>query len=58
MDKWIPKAFLGAILDRKELEKDRGFLVHLSMVYPTLVPYLKGFHLTLESWRPDRDAQG
>ena len=28
------------------------------MTYPTLVPYLKGFHLTLEMWRPDRDFNG
>ena len=46
------------LLDRKELERDRGFLVHLSMVYPCLTPYLKGLHLTLETWRPDRDIQG
>ena len=58
IEKWIPLAFAGVKLNRKELEKDRGFLVHLSMVNPSLVPYLKGFHLTLESWRPDRDSQG
>ena len=56
--KWISRAFIGATLNRKDLEKDRGFLVHLSMVYPGLVPYLKGFHLSLESWRPDRNSQG
>ena len=28
------------------------------MIYPSLVPYLKGFHLTLETWRPDRDQDG
>lgn len=37
---------------------DRGILVHLFMTYPALVPYLKGFHLTLEMWRPDRDSNG
>ena len=47
-----------AMLNRKELEKDRGFLVHISMVYLALVPYLKGVHLSLETWRPDRDSQG
>lgn len=40
------------LIDRKEMEKDRG------LVYPVLVPYLKGFHLTLAMWRPDRDEQG
>ena len=48
----------GCYLNRKELEKDRGFLVHLRMVYPSITPYLKGLHLTLEMWRPDRDSQG
>lgn len=43
------------MLDRKELEHDRGFLVHLSMIYLSLASFLKGFHLTLESWRPDRN---
>ena len=51
-------AFPEAELDRKELENDRRFLVHLSMVYPAIVPYLKGFHFTLETWRPNRDSNG
>ena len=58
IEKWSKLVKLGSKVDRKEMEKDRGFLVHLSMVYPSLTPYLKGFHLTLESWRPDRDIQG
>ena len=45
-------------LDFKKLEQDRGFLVHLSMTYPDLVPYLKGIHLTLDSWRKDRKNDG
>ena len=45
-------------IDRKELEKIRGFLVYVSLTYKALVPYLKGIHLTLESWRPDRDEEG
>jgi hypothetical protein len=32
--------------------------VHLQRVYPTIAPYLKGIHLTLDSWRPGRDADG
>ena len=47
-----------AMLNCKELKKDRGFMVHMSMVYPALVPYLKGMHLSLEMWRPDRYSQG
>ena len=46
------------MLNRKEWERDRGFLVHVSMVYPVMTPYLKGLHLTMEMWRSDRDSQG
>ena len=45
-------------LDRKKLEPDRGFLVHLCMAYSMLVPYMKGLHLTVDSWRPDPDDDG
>ena len=45
-------------LDRKQLERDRGFLVYVSRTYPVMVPFLKGIHLTLESWRKDRDLDG
>jgi hypothetical protein len=33
-------------------------LVHLQRVYPVIAPYLKGFHLTLDSWREGRDDDG
>jgi hypothetical protein len=26
--------------------------------FPSLVPYLKGIHLTLDSWQPGRDSEG
>jgi hypothetical protein len=45
-------------LDHKSLEQKRGFFVHLQRVYPTIAPYLKGIHLTLDSWRPGRDEDG
>ena len=45
-------------INRKELERIRGFLVYVSLTFKALVPYLKGIHLTLESWRPDRDSEG
>ncbi len=45
-------------LDHKSLEQKRGFFVHLQRVYPTIAPYLKGIHLTLDSWRPGRDDEG
>jgi hypothetical protein len=45
-------------LSYKGLEQKRGFFVHLQRTYPCLTPFLKGFHLTLDSWRPNRDAEG
>ena len=42
----------------KNLERDRGFLIHLAMIFPDLTPYLKGFHLTLDSWRDGRNLEG
>jgi hypothetical protein len=45
-------------LDISVLERHRGFLVHMQQVYPSLTPYLKGLHLTIDSWRDNRDAEG
>jgi hypothetical protein len=45
-------------IERKGLESSRGFLLYVTRTYPTMVPYLKGFHLTLDGWRKGRDAEG
>jgi len=45
-------------LNRKDLERKRGVLVHVQRTYPAMTPYLKGLHQTIDSWRPDRDAEG
>jgi hypothetical protein len=42
-------------IDFKPLESYRGFLIYISRTYPAITPYLKGIHLTLDSWRPWRD---
>jgi hypothetical protein len=42
----------------KTLEHHRGFLVYITRTYPALTPYLKGIHLTIDSWRPHRDDDG
>jgi len=47
-----------AAMDYKTLESYRDFLIYVSRTYTTLVPYLKGIHLTLDSWRPNRDDDG
>jgi hypothetical protein len=39
-------------------ERFVGFVVYVSMTYTSLVPYLKGIYLTLNSWRPDQDEEG
>ena len=56
---WIHDQILvGSLMCHKTLESYRGFLVYLSWTYPSLVPHLKGIHLTLDSWRPHRDQDG
>ena len=45
-------------LSYKLLERIRGFLCHLAMVYDVIFPYLKGFHLTLAQHLPRRDEEG
>ena len=48
----------SAAVDRKQLERHRGFLIHICRTFTQLVPYLKGIHHTLESWRFGRDDDG
>ncbi|KAI2504189.1 hypothetical protein MHU86_10303 [Fragilaria crotonensis] len=43
------------VLDRKQLEKETGFLNHLAMTFDVVTPFLKGFYLTMNSWRTQRD---
>ena len=46
------------MLDNKEIVSDIGFLIHLSMSYPNIKPFLRGFYITLNSWREGRDKEG
>jgi hypothetical protein len=48
----------GTLLDRKRLESIRGFLLYLTRTYPNMTPHLKGLHLSIDGWRPDRDEAG
>ncbi len=32
--------------------------MYLQRTYPAFTPYVKGFHLTIDSWRSDRDLEG
>jgi hypothetical protein len=42
----------------KPMESIRGFLNYVTRTYESITPYLKGVHLTLDHWRPDRDEDG
>ena len=44
--------------DREVLEKKRSFLIYIGMTYPSLVTSFKGLHLTLDSWKDNRDDDG
>jgi hypothetical protein len=46
------------VFDHKTLERIRGFLIYVIRSYPAFTPYLKGIHLTLDSWRPGRGWDG
>jgi hypothetical protein len=35
-----------------------GYLIHIALTYNFLRPYMKGAHLTANSWREGRDAEG
>jgi hypothetical protein len=45
-------------LVRKDLEHRRGFLLYVTRTFPATVPYLKGFHLTIDGWRNNRNDEG
>ncbi len=58
LEKWRA-ALLDPIptLSHKELLSNRGFLVYVTRTYPAMVPYLKGFHLTIEMWCGGRNFE-
>ena len=45
-------------LEIKLRERIRGFFNHLYMTFDMMLPFLKGFHNTIESWRANRDEDG
>jgi hypothetical protein len=46
------------MVDHKGLERTPGFLVYVARTYKPMAPFLLGFHLTIDSWRPGRDDEG
>jgi hypothetical protein len=56
---WLAELKAGRVdLDFKKLQSDRGFLVYVTQAFPGMKPDLKGFHLSLESWREGRNSEG
>jgi len=56
---WLEQLDQGmSELGYKRLLSDRGFMVYVTQAYPGMKPYLKGFHLSLETWRGGRDEEG
>ena len=54
----LTKSGEARVLERAGLGSKRVFFVYVARTYDFLVPYLKGVHATMESWRPDRDSEG
>ena len=54
----VDRTTANSEVERKALERIRGFLIYVSRTYRWMVPYLKGIHLTIDSWREDRDREG
>jgi hypothetical protein len=45
-------------VDFIEFRRARGLWIYIGRTFGTLVAFFKGAHLTLESWRDGRDANG
>jgi hypothetical protein len=48
----------GVPIPQEEFLKVRGFLVYCSMTYEFMVPFLKGFHLAVDTFRPGQRKDG
>jgi hypothetical protein len=56
---WISDATKNSKgIELKTLQSHRGFLVYVGRTYGSMVPYLKGIHATIDSWRPGRNQDG
>ena len=45
-------------VDFELLQKCRGYLIYVSRTYRPMIPYLRGLHKSIDSWRPFRDKEG
>ena len=46
------------IFDHKQMQRDVGFFVHQALTFSSMMPFLKGFCLTMNVWRPGRNGDG
>jgi hypothetical protein len=53
-----PKLEDDSTVDYKQLETIRGFMCHIGQTFTIVMPFLKGFHLTLSSHLPGRNSEG
>ena len=43
------------LMNHKYLQQARGYFNHLGLAHNIIVPYLRGFHNTIDGWRDNRD---
>jgi hypothetical protein len=57
--KWfLDHAFKRIVTNLKIVLKKRGFMVYCGCTYDFIPPYIKGIHLSLEVWRPNKSVDG
>ena len=56
--KWLQRVASEESMNYKELQSDRGLLNHVFDKYISCSPFMKGMHLTLDSWNPHWDPEG
>jgi hypothetical protein len=55
---WLDERTEEGSIPRKHFLGVRGYLVYVSMTYLSIEPYMKGIHVTAESWRDNCDMDG
>ena len=57
-EKWLQRVTSEEPLDYKELQSDQGLMNYVFDTYRSCRKFLKGMHLTLDSWQQHRDSEG
>lgn len=53
----LEEVVIGKPLQMEALLRRRGFLQYVTRTYPIMVPYMRGLHNTIDSWRPNQDSK-